>query len=110
MNAIRESVRHDMDVAYRAEERARRREELGLKEGEDDEEGEGDEIKEDPVPAITKAHFEVRITSDASDLSQWIIRNELNRPLTDLCLSSLKTQGYVCKQERQGIRGDVCWT
>lgn len=56
MNAIRQSVRHDINVAFRAEERARIREEAGEPE---EEEGEGEEPREDPVPAITKAHFEV---------------------------------------------------
>ena len=56
MNAIRQSVRHDINVAFRAEERARIREEAG----EAEEEGEAEEAREDPVPAITKAHFEVR--------------------------------------------------
>lgn len=54
MNAIRESVRHEIDLAYEAEERARIREEEGLEE-EEEEEDEGP----DPVPAITRAHFEV---------------------------------------------------
>lgn len=57
MNAIRQSVRHDINVAFRAEERARIREEAGEPE---EEEGETEEAREDPVPAITKAHFEVR--------------------------------------------------
>ena len=57
MNAIRQSVRHDINVAYRAEERARLREEAGEPE---EEEGDGEEAREDPVPAITKAHFEVQ--------------------------------------------------
>lgn len=55
MNAIRESVRHEIEVAFQAEERARIREEEGLEEEEEDEEDEGP----DPVPAITRAHFEV---------------------------------------------------
>lgn len=53
MNAIRESVRHDIDKAFRAEERARRYE--GGDEGTDD----ADKDETDPVPAITKEHFEV---------------------------------------------------
>lgn len=56
MNAIRESVRHEIDLAFEAEERARIREEQGLEEEEEEEEDEGP----DPVPAITRAHFEVR--------------------------------------------------
>lgn len=55
MNAIRESVRHEIDVTFQAEERARIREEEGLEEEEEEEENEGP----DPVPAITRAHFEV---------------------------------------------------
>ncbi|CAM9430943.1 unnamed protein product [Ectocarpus sp. 4 AP-2014] len=54
MNAIRESVRHEIDVTFRAEERARIREEEGLESEDDEEEMEGP----DPVPAITRAHFE----------------------------------------------------
>ncbi|CAM9283567.1 unnamed protein product [Ectocarpus sp. 12 AP-2014] len=54
MNAIRESVRHEIDVTFRAEERARIREEEGLESEDEDEEMEGP----DPVPAITRAHFE----------------------------------------------------
>lgn len=55
MNAIRESVRHEIDLAFQAEERARIREEEGLEEEEEEEDDEGP----DPVPAITRAHFEV---------------------------------------------------
>lgn len=55
MNAIRESVKHEIDVTFRAEERARIREEEGLESEDEDEEMEGP----DPVPAITRAHFEV---------------------------------------------------
>ena len=55
MNAIRESVRHEIDRAFQAEERARIREEQGLEGEEEEEEDEGP----DPVPAITRAHFEV---------------------------------------------------
>ncbi|CAN0176772.1 unnamed protein product [Ectocarpus sp. 6 AP-2014] len=54
MNAIRESVRHEIDVTFRAEERARIREEEGLESEDEEEEMEGP----DPVPAITRAHFE----------------------------------------------------
>ncbi|CAM9711766.1 unnamed protein product [Scytosiphon promiscuus] len=53
MNAIRESVRHEIDMTFQAEERARIREDQGLEEEEEDE-NEGP----DPVPAITRAHFE----------------------------------------------------
>lgn len=56
MNAIRESVRHEIDLTFQAEERARIREEEGL--GEEEEEEEEDEGP-DPVPAITRVHFEV---------------------------------------------------
>lgn len=55
MNAIRESVRHEIDATFRAEERARIREEEGLESEDEEEEMEGP----DPVPAITRAHFEV---------------------------------------------------
>jgi len=56
MNAIRESVRHEIDITFQAEERARIREEQGLEE-EEEEDVEGP----DPVPAITRAHFEVQV-------------------------------------------------
>lgn len=56
MNAIRESVRAELDFTYAAEERARIREEQGLESEEEEEEG------PDPVPAITRAHFEVSLT------------------------------------------------
>lgn len=55
MNAIRESVRAELDSTFAAEERARIREEQGLESEEEGEEKEGP----DPVPAITRAHFEV---------------------------------------------------
>lgn len=58
MNAIRESVRHEIDVTFQAEERARLREEEGLDQDPKEEEG----ARDDPVPAITRAHFEVRYT------------------------------------------------
>ncbi|CAM9759796.1 unnamed protein product [Pylaiella littoralis] len=54
MNAIRESVRAELDSTFAAEERARIREEQGLESEEEGEEKEGP----DPVPAITRAHFE----------------------------------------------------
>ena len=57
MNAIRESVRHEIEVAFQAEERARIREEQGLEEEEEEDDDEGP----DPVPAITRAHFEVGV-------------------------------------------------
>lgn len=61
MNAIRESVRHDIEMTYKAEERARVREEEGREGDEDQEEEEAEEERrEDPVPAITRAHFEVQ--------------------------------------------------
>eukprot|EP00903_Cladosiphon_okamuranus_P016238 g14980.t1 len=53
MNAIRESVRHELDLAYQAEEGARIREDQGL-----EEEQELEDEGPDPVPAITRAHFE----------------------------------------------------
>lgn len=59
MNAIRESVRHEINSAYKAEQREKRRREA--EEDGDQLPGEEDEdvVKEDPVPAITRAHFEV---------------------------------------------------
>lgn len=60
MNAIRQSVRHEIDITFKAEERARLREEEGREEDEEAEEAEALQQREDPVPAITRAHFEVR--------------------------------------------------
>lgn len=60
MNAIRESVRHDIDVAFRAEQRVRRLEEKGEEE-DDDQQEEDSTPEEDPVPAISRAHFEASV-------------------------------------------------